>query len=450
MSATRERHPREPAFDGRRAATYIPRCVKPSVRALSPLVLVSWLWLTAAGCASGAANAAVEAPHAQAAGMQEGGVPHPPPPRPNPAESTRFEPIPLSGFSDATKHYQASHDSRDYARYAPDQVVEIATNILLYQRLNGGWPANFDPTRILTDAEARKIWKKRNAKDTTLDNRTTYTHTEYLAAAHGRTGELRFRDGAYRGLDYLLRAQTPSGGWPHSFPSTSGYHPHITFLDDVMVGVLRTLRNAATGATPFSFLDDRWKNRCALAHKFGEETLLRLQVRQGRALTVWAGQYDRDTLRPARGRTFELPSLVSTESVEVVRYLMSIEEPSPQVRAAIHGAMAWFERSKIEGIRLEKVQVVAQRHAHHTSREDVVVVKDPAAPPLWTRFYDLEDNRPFFSNRNGKKVYKLSKVSRERRTGYRWYDGTPARLLTKEYPKWLATWGETAADATRR
>ena len=32
-------------------------------------------------------------------------------------------------------------------------------------------------------------------------------------------------------------------------------------------------------------------------------------------------------------------------------------------------------------------------------------MQDPSAPPLWTRFYDLESSRPMFSDRDGKVYY---------------------------------------------
>ena len=64
-------------------------------------------------------------------------------------------------------------------------------------------------------------------------------------------------------------------------------------------------------------------------------------------------------------------------------------------------------------------------------------MQDSSAPPIWTRYYELETNKPLFANRDGNKVYQLSDVSRERRTGYAWYGYWPAKLLNFEYPKWL-------------
>jgi len=37
-------------------------------------------------------------------------------------------------------------------------------------------------------------------------------------------------------------------------------------------------------------------------------------------------------------------------------------------------------------------------------------------PPLWARFYTLEDNRPFFSDRDGVKKFDISEIGHERVT----------------------------------
>ena len=70
-----------------------------------------------------------------------------------------------------------------------------------------------------------------------------------------------------------------------------------------------------------------------------------------------------------------------------------------------------------------------------------MVVPDPAAPPLWARFYEIGTNRPIFSGRDSVVRYQLSEIEYERRNGYRWYVDRPAKLLAEDYPKWNAKWG---------
>ncbi len=351
-----------------------------------------------------------------------------------------YEPIPLDGFSDVIHHWRNQNDmyGREYPRYAPGQIVEIADNLVLRQRANGGWPTNQDPARIIPPEERRELRLSREATDTSFDNRNTYPQIEYLAAAYVQAGQERHRDACLRGIDFVLDSQYPNGGWAHSPPRTDSYYGHITFADDVMPGVLRLLRKIAAGKPPFSFVDETRRARAAEAVARGDGLILRLQVVSEGRRAVWAGQYDRETLEPAKARSFELPALVSRESVQVVRYLMSIEDPSPEIIRAVEDAAAWFERTKIRGLRLERRKAAVVRYDHHTAKDDLVAVPDPDAPVLWARFYELADSQPFLANRDGRKVYTLAEVERERRTGYDWYGPFATELLEKEIPAWRA------------
>ncbi|MCX5768723.1 MAG: pectate lyase [Candidatus Hydrogenedentes bacterium] len=346
--------------------------------------------------------------------------------------------VSVDQFADGVNHYRNGAGQNDYARYSDSQIAEIANNILLYQRANGGWPPNWDPLRILSKEEKAQLAADKSKTDTSFDNRATYPQIEFLAQAFNTTGNTAYRDAALQGLEFTLKAQTACGGWPHSYPRTDNYRPLITFMDDVTAGVLTTLRNAAAGHEPFTFLSDELRARIARAVSKGTDCILRLQVVVNGEPTVWAGQYDPATLEPAQARTYELPSLVSAESVGVVRYLMGFENPSPEIVRAIECAVKWFDRSKIQGLRVEQVDAETVRYENHTSTFDRRAVDDPAAPPIWARFYEIDTNRPFMANRDGIKVYTLAQVDRERRTGYSWYGYYPKDLLEKDYPAWRA------------
>ena len=41
-----------------------------------------------------------------------------------------------------------------------------------------------------------------------------------------------------KGVDHILAAQYPSGGWPQFYPPSAQYHRHITFNDNSMVRVM--------------------------------------------------------------------------------------------------------------------------------------------------------------------------------------------------------------------
>jgi PelA/Pel-15E family pectate lyase len=352
---------------------------------------------------------------------------------------TNIEPIPLAVFSDGIKHWQDRH-GKDYARYQPHQITEIADNLLLYQRDNGGWIENRDPARILDAAEKAALLTEKAQPRGSFDNRNIYSQIEYLAAAFGQIRKAAYRDAAARGLDYALAQQVAScGGWPHTVPGTSNYHGYITIADEVTSGLLRLLRKISAGTEPFAYVDAATRARTAAALDRGDQCVLKLQVLQKGKRTGWAGQYDPATLQPAMGRAFELPSIVSQETVEMLRYLMSIGQPSPAQIESIESAVAWLRRSQLSGVRLEKVTLEKPvQYQFHVATFDYRLVDDAHAPPLWARFYDLDDNSVVLANRDSVRVKNLSDVHPERRSGYAWFGTWPAALLNEEYPAWRA------------
>lgn len=339
-------------------------------------------------------------------------------------------------FGDGAKHYRDGSGKEEYERYSAEQVSEIANNILLMQRDNGGWTANWDPQRVLSERDRKKAEHDRSKEDTTFDNRATYPQIEYLAQAHAKTGDERYGDAAIRGLEFMLRAQHPCGGFPHSWPNKDNYRPYITFMDDVTVGAIGTLRNASTHDAPYKFIDDALRDRLREAWQRGVDCILKLQLQWEGKPAVWAGQYDPETLLPVGARPFEPAGFVSSESARVVSLLMSLQDPDGQLIAAIDGAVAWFKHAAIKGHRLEVFDIEPVRFMHHTAKKDTRLVPDENAPLLWARFYEFDTMRPFMANRDGKKVYDLQEVDLERRSGYSWYGGYAQGLLELEYPAW--------------
>jgi PelA/Pel-15E family pectate lyase len=342
----------------------------------------------------------------------------------------------LEGFRDSSSHWQKKRDRVDYPQHPPNDVRAIADNVLLLQRRNGGWPPNEEILRILTPQDREQWASEHSREDTSFDNRTTYTHWRYLAHAYQVTRDPRFRDGALRGIEFTLQAESPLGGWPHSFPRTGSYYRHITIMDDVTVGVLQALRQASLGQEPFNFLPSDLRDRCAQAVERGTSLLLRCQVSIDGQKTIWAGQYDETTLQPCQARSFEPPALTASESVAVVEYLMSLPDPSPPIQQAIESAVSWYRNHQLRGFRIDQVPAPEERFSEHVSRFDRIEVIDPQAPPLWARFYDLRHSQPFLCDRDGKIVYHFAELSRERRTGYRWYGSFATALLERDYPTW--------------
>lgn len=351
---------------------------------------------------------------------------------PHVAETPSLEP-----FSDAIHHWRNVHGT-DYPRYRPDQLREIADNVFLYQRENGGWIENRDPTRILSAEERAAIAAERGKASASFDNRNVYSQVAYLLGAHAVLGDAKYRDAALKGLDFILSQQVARcGGWPHSVPPVQSYHDKITIADEVTSGNLRLLRRIVEGKGAYRAVDAARRSRAEAALVRGDACVLRLQIRQQGQLTGWAGQYDPVTLLPAKGRAFELPSIVSQETVEMLRYLMEIPDPSPEVVAAIEGGVAWLKRSRIADVRLEQVPLPEPvKYPYHTATFDRRLVADPGGPGIWARFYDLGDNSVVLANRDGVRVARYELIHPERRSGYSWYGDWPRGLVEREYVAW--------------
>ncbi len=317
------------------------------------------------------------------------------------------------------------------AWYATAEARSIADNVLLYQTPSGGWPKNHDMTR----PPGPHDFDHEDVTAATIDNDATYTQMRFLAQLNAAQPEARYREAFLRGLRYLFAAQYDNGGWPQFYPLIPGYYTHITFNDDAMIGVMTLLRDIARGHAPFDWLDQTARAKADSAVQKGITCILRCQIVVGGKKTVWCAQHDENTFEPVPARTYEHLSLSGGESVGVVRFLMGIENPSPEIIAAVQGAVTWFELVKITGLRV--VVVPAPGLPHGADRK---VVPDPHAPPLWARFYEIGTNRPIFGGRDAVIRYSLAEIEPERRAGYRWYVEEPAKLIERDYPEWAARW----------
>ena len=307
--------------------------------------------------------------------------------------------------------------------FASPEAKQIAANILSYQADLGGWPKNIDTTAAPYAGERKDL-------KGTFDNSATTDELRFLARIFNATKDETYQTAFTKGYDYILKAQYPTGGWLQTFPPPKSYHRHITFNDDAMVRLMEFLRETQA-ADVYGFVDAERKQAARSAFDRGIECILKCQVKVGGKLTVWCAQHDEKDLRPQPARTYELISLSGSESVGITRLLMSLENPTPEVRAAIEGAVAWFQSAKLPGIRVE-----TRPDEKAPKGKDRIVVKDASAPGLWGRFYEIDTNRPIYSDRDGVKKYSLVEIGYERRNGYSWLGTWPQRLLDVDYPAW--------------
>lgn len=358
-------------------------------------------------------------------------------------EIAQIDPRP---FADNAGHWYGIADKNNMInalpgkpRYKPTDIRQIADNILLFQKANGGWPKNYDMFAVLTEEQKQEVAKHKNVLNTTFDNGTGYTQVRALAIAYKATKEVKYKEAAVRGLQYILAAQYKNGGWPQYYPLQNNYSSHITYNDGGMEGIVQALKHVADKESLYDFIDDKLRARIIKAYEKGIDCILKTQIIDNGALTAWCQQHDEVTLAPAWARKFEPPSICNGESSGLVLFLMSIDHPDQKIINAIQAAVRWFENSKIYNTRIKTVKADTLVTNYRINTTDRVVVTDSAAPPVWTRYYELGTHKPLFCNRDSKVVYSLAEVERERRDGYAWYTYAPERVL-ELYAQWQKKW----------
>lgn len=320
--------------------------------------------------------------------------------------------------------------SNDINLFAAKDAITVADNVLLLQKENGGWPKNKQPQQ-LTNADKLEIRKEKITNvGATIDNGATTLEMKFLSKVYLQHKNDRFRTGFLKGLEYILNAQYDNGGWPQFYPLRKGYYTRITYNDDAMVNVLTLLRDI-NDTKVYDHLNIPKETKLAAKKAFqkGISCIVKTQYMQNGRLTAWCAQHNENTFEPTKARAYELPSLSGKESAKIVLLLMSIEDPGPEVIKAITAAKEWFEKTRIEGLRVNRT------YNEHGKVSDKKVIADSTANSLWGRFMELSTNKVFFCDRDGIKKFALNEIGSERRNGYRWYTNEPQEVLNT-FPIW--------------
>ncbi|MBX2859435.1 MAG: pectate lyase [Cellvibrionaceae bacterium] len=287
---------------------------------------------------------------------------------------------------------------------------DLADIILSYQFDNGGWPKN----------ESYEVPGSGGNGDgeATFDNGATVAEIVYMAQVYKETGDLKYLDSVHKAMDYILLAQYPSGGWPQFYPLRGNYSDYVTFNDNAMSRVLTVLHNAQQQNEPFDngVFDDADRERIKTAIDSGVDYILRSQWRQNGELTVWCAQHGVEDYLPKPARAYELESLSGSESVEIVGFLMT-QQQTPEIKTAVQAALAWFRSPN----------TILQDYVYDRSTIEKIIPQEGGR--MWYRFYDLENNQGFFSDRDGGKYFDIMEISEERREGYSWGGNYGERLI---------------------
>lgn len=343
---------------------------------------------------------------------------------------------------------------------AQKEAQQLADSIVKYQLKSGGWPKNQDWLKGVDPKEAR-MWQKTGI-GATIDNGATTSEMAMLAKAVDQivvmmaenykwldTSVLKERRKACteafkRGLDYLLKMQYESGGFPQFYPTKSkeDYSTQITFNDNAMVNALKLLRDVANDSTQFCNMnvDKGTKKKCQAAYEKGLRCIVNCQIHVNEAghvvpfdspswlgsrPTVWCQQHDKVTFLPVKARAYELPSYTAHgETCAILDLLMDEPKQTLEMKEAVKGAVEWLEAHAMKDVAVE-------HFTNEAGQDDIRLVERKGAPLLWARYYDLEKVEPMFCDRDGVPRKCLSDVGYERRTGYMWVGDGPKRVIER-------------------
>lgn len=306
----------------------------------------------------------------------------------------------------------------DASWFTSHEGTEILTAILSFQTPSGGWSKRTDMSKPRQPGQAFGVEEEYIP---TFDNDATSFQLQLLARAYSITKNQIYKRAFARGLQLILDAQYPNGGWPQNYPLVGGYHDHITYNDNLMRNLLVLLKQIDDGKGDYAFTTQQQRKAARNSLVKGVDCIVKTQVTVDGKLTIWGAQHNRITLAAAKARNFEMVSLATSESVALVQFLMSLEQPDARVLAAVHAAAAWINANKITGKRWD--------------RNLADVIDDASAPPLWARFYEIGTNRPLFGDRDNSVHYRLAEISEERRKGYSWYN-TAGNKMLENYQRW--------------
>lgn len=290
-----------------------------------------------------------------------------------------------SAVSDLT-WYQVCMGQMPAEWYGSDEAQEIADIVIAVQKNNGGWMKN-DQLHKLSSSEYQSLLNSKNGRSC-LDNVATTQEMRYLARVWKATGNDTYRQAFLRGLQMIKTAQKGCGGWSQYLPlsNDNGYQDYITFNDDLIVNVMKLLRDIHANQNDFADITDAdTRTWCQSAFDRALQCILDCQINIDGTYAAWCAQHDTvPPYLPTEGRPQELPSVSGYESANLLTFLMSIDDPSDELKARITAAVNWLDAHKIPDHAVED-------YTNTAGQKDRRII-EKTGTHLWGRFIQIGGN----------------------------------------------------------
>lgn len=315
------------------------------------------------------------------------------------------------------------------AWYAGDEAKQLSDAILSYQTPTGGWSKHTGYNK--GPRQPGMQWTSQNEPGqkahyvATFDNGSTTEQLHFLANVWLATKREDCKAAFIKGLNFILVAQYPNGGWPQVYPLEGGYHDDITFNDDAMTHILELLHSVVSNDPSFVFLDEPTRQKSADALTKGIRCVLKTQVVQNERKTAWCSQFDPLTLQPSSARKMEPATLGGPESAHILQFLMTVTNPAPDVVACIESGLKWLDEVKITG-----------ESRTNENGKRFFAASASGSEIRWARFYNLTNSQPVFPGRDGIVYDTFAAMAEKNKLGYDYYTSQPGSILKNGQKKW--------------
>ena len=227
-----------------------------------------------------------------------------------------------------------------------DVTTSVADLIVALQNEDGGFqvlPDNYEMSQKETGLGSMK-------DVSSVYNGATTSELKYLAKyiTANKPEDSKYQDAFVKGIKYLLTTQHDNGGWSMNPGSGSGFNANIEEGNKAMTAVLTLLSDIAILNNQDYVFARKAMNvdEIKSAVEKGNDFIVKSQISNNNKKSGWATQYDKSG-NVTMGHTYERESVSSYTTKDVIDYLMTIHNPSQDIKDAVESAYSWLKDVKI-------------------------------------------------------------------------------------------------------
>lgn len=236
-----------------------------------------------------------------------------------------------------------------------DVTTSVADNIVSLQNEDGGFqilPDNYE----MSQSEAGLG----SMKDvSSIANGATTAELKYLAKyiTENNPEDSKYKDTFVKGIKFLLTTQLSNGGWNINPGTGRGFNANIEVGNKAITEVLTLLSDIAILNDQNYVFARKAMNVDEIKSSIekGNDFIIKSQISNNGKKSGWASQYD-ETGKVTMGHTYERESVSSYTTKAVIDYLMTIHNPSQEIKEAVESSYNWLKEVKIEGKEQEVVK----------------------------------------------------------------------------------------------